>query len=222
MNKKILLYIITIFNFLLLQSCVSNYVVSKPTAYSKPLVPMYNRTPNRNTKKTEKNTLLPIDNRILTQEELADNENYIEYNNKIHNIMDEALTYLGTPYRLGGTSRRGIDCSAFVLSVYANAMGVSLPRVSSSQALEGEIVDRNSLKKGDLVFFAHHSRISHVGIVYDVEPSGEVKFIHSATSKGVTVSSLSDKYWAPKFRIAKRILNDYGIQNVNFTDYANN
>ena len=210
MNKKILLYIITIFNFLLLQSCVSNYVVSKPTAYSKPLVPMYNRTPNRNTKKTEKNTLLPIDNRILTQEELADNENYIEYNNK------------GTPYRLGGTSRRGIDCSAFVLSVYANAMGVSLPRVSSSQALEGENVDRNSLKKGDLVFFAHHSRISHVGIVYDVEPSGEVKFIHSATSKGVTVSSLSDKYWAPKFRIAKRILNDYGIQNVNFTDYANN
>jgi lipoprotein Spr len=130
----------------------------------------------------------------------------INYNRVIDNILAEAETYLGTPYRYGGTSRNGIDCSAFVLSVFGAAASLSLPRVAASQAQEGEAVEKTDMQKGDLVFFSHGRRISHVGIVQEVTADGEIKFIHAATSKGVMISSLNDSYWGPKYRFAKRVL----------------
>ena len=70
----------------------------------------------------------------------------------------------------------------------------------------GERVETQDLQKGDLVFFSHGGRISHVGIVQEVTADGEIKFIHAATSRGVMISSLNDSYWGPKFRFAKRIV----------------
>ena len=87
-------------------------------------------------------------------------------------ILSEANTYLGTPYRFGGSTRSGIDCSAFVLNVYEESTGLELPRVAAEQAELGERVERQQLQKGDLVFFAHNRRISHVGIVQEVTQIG--------------------------------------------------
>ena len=133
----------------------------------------------------------------------------------IDDILSEANTYIGTPYRFGGMTRSGIDCSAFVLSVYGSVTGINLPRISSAQAQEGERVEREQLEKGDLLFFqTRGSRISHVGIVQEITPEGESKFIHASTSKGVTISSLNEKYWGLRFRFAKRILTNEKIQEM--------
>lgn len=74
----------------------------------------------------------------------------VKRNNTIDNVLKQAYTYLGTPYRLGGTTRSGIDCSAFVLSVYEQATGVELPRVAASQAHEGEAIAKKTYRRETL------------------------------------------------------------------------
>lgn len=125
------------------------------------------------------------------------------------NLIENAKTYLGTPYKYGGTTRRGIDCSAFVQSVYRASL-ISLPRTSAFQAKVGKTIERKDLKRGDLIFFSQSlkSRISHCGIVESVSQTGEVFFIHSSTSLGVAMSSLNEPYWTKRFRWGKRILLD--------------
>jgi lipoprotein Spr len=77
-----------------------------------------------------------------------------------------------------------------------------LPRVAAEQAELGES-RQTAIAKGDLVFFAHSRRISHVGIVQEVTPEGEIKFIHAATSRGVMISSLNDSYWGQNLDLLK-------------------
>ena len=192
-----------------LQSCVSNYVVATPSTY-KPetlaeekshftsLTQDYKKEleSNKAIEKTEEKT---VSARKMAKKKSS----------TIDGILSEANTYIGTPYRFGGMTRSGIDCSAFVLSVYGSVTGINLPRISSAQAQEGERVEREQLEKGDLLFFqTRGSRISHVGIVQEITQEGEIKFIHASTSKGVTISSLNEKYWGARYRFAKRILND--------------
>jgi len=140
----------------------------------------------------------------------------IKFSKTIDGILSEAETYLGTPYRYGGTTRNGIDCSAFVLSVFGSAVGMNLPRVAAAQSQEGDRIEKTNLQKGDLVFFSHGKRISHVGIVHDVDENGEVHFIHAATSRGVMISSLNDSYWGPRYRFGKRIISSDTFENQNF------
>ncbi|WP_068597869.1 C40 family peptidase [Vaginella massiliensis] len=122
-------------------------------------------------------------------------------------LLKEAETYLGTPYRYGGTTRRGIDCSAFVRNVFS-MFNKELPRVSADQAKEGFRVSTDELKEGDLVFFATkgRGRVTHVGIVHGKNEDGVVQFIHSSTSKGVVITPITDSYWGKRFLYAKRIL----------------
>ena len=217
MKKRVLFYLVAIVTTFSLQSCVSNYVVSQPITYKTDAkLSTVRINPSRTTATDAQKALASI-NSAESKLTLSAIEEAIKYERTIDNILDEANTYLGTPYRYGGTTRSGIDCSAFVLSVYGNAVGLDLPRIAAEQSQEGESVDKSELKRGDLVFFAHkgRGRISHVGIVEDITEEGEIKFIHSATSKGVMVSSLNDKYWGPKFKFAKRILkeNNIGLSN---------
>ena len=114
--------------------------------------------------------------------------------------------YLGppaTPYRWGGSSRSGIDCSGFVRNVYAQ-QGIYLPRVSRQQFLVGSLVT-GYLQYGDLVFFSKYGpayQVTHVGIFL-----GGDKFVHSSASRGVTISSLNKRYYRSRYKGAKRVLN---------------
>lgn len=225
MKKRVLFYLVAAFSVLSLQSCVTNYVVSKPAAYAdnyKPDAKLISERISKDNKSLDEN-LARLEKETETDNSLkgAALANALRRSQTIDGILSEAETYIGTPYRYGGLTRNGIDCSGFVLSVFGIAAGVNLPRVASEQSHEGEKIDKESLQKGDLIFFSHgRGRISHVGIVYEVTPEGEVKFIHSATSRGVMISSLNDAYWSPKFRFAKRIINDQTLEGGQETTVA--
>ena len=109
-----------------------------------------------------------------------------------HALYLEAAEWLGTPYRSGGQSRRGTDCSDFVRQVYKAAYGIDLPRSTDQQVDATRRVRRRKLREGDLVFFHGRKkrRVSHVGIYLK-----DGKFIHASTSRGVMVSLLSEDYW---------------------------
>ncbi|MFT6749156.1 MAG: lipoprotein Spr [Flavobacterium sp.] len=122
-------------------------------------------------------------------------------------LVDSANEYIGTPYRYGGSTKKGIDCSAFVRNVF-NSIDLELPRTSFAQSLLGEKIKRKKAKTGDLIFFKTNRRktISHVGMVLN-NFDGEIFFIHASTSKGVIVSSLREQYYQNKYAKIKRVIN---------------
>ncbi len=111
---------------------------------------------------------------------------------------------IGTPYRFGGDSERGIDCSAFTRRVY-RSQGVELPRNSREQARVSASVAYPSVRTGDLIFFdtSINGSISHVGVFL-----GGGTFAHASSSRGVTKSSLKEKYYVKRFVKGGRIFND--------------
>lgn len=102
---------------------------------------------------------------------------------------------------MGGTTKKGVDCSGFVMAVYRNAFHVDLPRTTAEQIRAGMPVSRHALKPGDLVFFSPPGYPRHVGIYLDNN-----RFLHASKSNGVTLSTIEGGYWAPYFRTARRIL----------------
>lgn len=122
-------------------------------------------------------------------------------------ILKDAERYLGTPYKFGGNTSSGFDCSGLTTKVF-DENGLKLPRRSADQANAGKNIDLEEAKPGDLLFFATAggSKVSHVGIVHTIENNGEVKFIHASTSKGVIISSLNEKYWNKAYLHAQRVL----------------
>lgn len=125
----------------------------------------------------------------------------------INDILRDAEKYIGAPYKFGGNTPAGFDCSGFTVKVFEEH-DLKLPRRSSDQAETGKKIDIKEVKPGDLLFFstAGGSRVSHVGIVHEIGNNGEVKFIHASTSKGVIISSLNEKYWNKVYLHAQRIL----------------
>lgn len=123
------------------------------------------------------------------------------------NIINTALTFSGTRYKYGGTTKKGMDCSG-LLYVSFGEHDVQLPRVSYHMAEEGKRVRINKVEKGDLLFFKTKKRgrrINHVGMVVSVNDD-EIKFIHSSSSRGVIVSSLREGFWNNAFVKATRVL----------------
>ena len=126
---------------------------------------------------------------------------------KSNAIIKTAMDYNGTPYRYGGTTRKGMDCSGLIY-VSFKEHGVPLQRVSAQMAKQGKKIKLKEVEKGDLLFFTtskNKNRINHVGLVVSTR-GGDIEFIHSTTSRGVLVSSLSEGYWNYAFDHARRIL----------------
>lgn len=107
----------------------------------------------------------------------------------------------GVPYRYGGTTKQGIDCSAFVAHTFRHGLGVELPRTVSAQSQRGQRIDRDELSMGDLLFFRTGRSSEHVGIYLQ---RGE--FMHASRRRGVMISRLSNRYWRAKFVQARRVL----------------
>jgi cell wall-associated NlpC family hydrolase len=113
-----------------------------------------------------------------------------------------AKSYLGTPYRWGGTDRTGMDCSGLVVRVYQDAYQWQLPHKSSLLYNGGSPVSLRSLEVGDLVFFHQNqgNKISHVGIFL-----GNGSFIHATTGQGVVLSKLNEAYYRTHYMGARRL-----------------
>lgn len=122
-------------------------------------------------------------------------------------IIENAESFLGTPYKFGGTAPGGFDCSGLVCTAFKEE-GVLLPRRSADQGKEGKPVDVRDIRPGDLLFFSTGKIagvVTHVGLVSEIGADGDIIFIHSSTSKGVIKSSLNEKYWVNAFLFARRI-----------------
>jgi murein DD-endopeptidase / murein LD-carboxypeptidase len=111
-------------------------------------------------------------------------------NTSLYAGIDE---WLGTRYRLGGTTKDGIDCSAFVQILYITQFGINIPRTAREQYDATNRISRTELQEGDLVFFNTQGGVSHVGLYLQNN-----KFVH-ASSSGVTISDLFEPYWERRF-----------------------
>lgn len=127
---------------------------------------------------------------------------------EIYQILNVAHEYLGTPHKMGGTSRQGIDCSGLVFQAFSS-VGISLPRKSKDMAEVGRNVRKEDIQVGDLIFFATGApkTINHVGIVSRAQAGKPIEFIHASSSKGVMYSEMTNVYWLPRFIRAQRIFD---------------
>ncbi|PJG86277.1 NlpC/P60 family protein [Conservatibacter flavescens] len=114
---------------------------------------------------------------------------------KLNSIYRE---WAGTRYRLGGTTKSGIDCSAFMQTTFIKTYGLALPRTTSEQQHVGKRINKSELKQGDLVFFRKNR---HVGVYI-----GNGQFMHASSSQGVTISSLNESYWSRNYTQSRRVL----------------
>lgn len=120
-------------------------------------------------------------------------------------VMTKIIEYINTPYLWGGTSKRGIDCSAFIQTIMYQSLGVTLPRTSLEQSSVGEPVDKADLQFGDLIFFdtMRKGRVTHVGMYL-----GNGYFAHSGSKTGVAVASLDDEFYTRTYLKAKRVTDN--------------
>ncbi len=116
-------------------------------------------------------------------------------------LYEAVNSWLGVPYKYGGSDRNGIDCSAFVGTIYKEVYGVTLNRTANDMLRDVKLIAKSQLKEGDLVFFTNSKgKVSHVGIYLK-----EGLFAHASTSNGVSVSRLDNKYWEKHFYKGGRV-----------------
>ena len=106
-------------------------------------------------------------------------------------LRKEVDQWIGVPYKYGGTTKAGVDCSGFCGNVFKNVYDITLGRSAQDIYDQTKPVNKSALKEGDLVFFKiNSSRVSHVGIYLS-----QNKFVHASTSRGVIISDLDEAYW---------------------------
>ncbi len=120
-------------------------------------------------------------------------------------LTDISLRYKGTPYRYGGNTAQGMDCSGLVFRTFSE-LGRPFPRSSYEQAEIFPAVKKTEIQPGDLVYFkiGKTSRINHTGIVTKIVSKDIILFLHSSSSAGVREDNLYSNYWKPKFVKATR------------------
>jgi cell wall-associated NlpC family hydrolase len=114
-------------------------------------------------------------------------------------LEEHVEEFLGVPYLLGGDTKEGMDCSAFVMQVYA-IYGIDLPRTSVLQSKLGVEVPKSAILPGDLVFFGENDSVTHVGIYM-----GSNKFANATASQGVKYSDLDEFFFFSRYLFARRI-----------------
>jgi lipoprotein Spr len=112
-------------------------------------------------------------------------------NTKLYEAIED---WWATRYHYGGTTKKGIDCSAFTGALFTAAFGVSLPRTAKDQYAQCDKVERENLTEGDLVFFNTRGGVSHVGVYL-----ANGYFVHSSVHGGVTINSLDEDYYNRKY-----------------------
>ena len=109
-------------------------------------------------------------------------------------------TFLGVPYKLGGSTLRGIDCSAFVKKIY-EIFNIELPRTTREQFSVGKKVEKDQLEEGDLVFFKRRGNSAHVGIYI-----GDNQFVHASSyNRQVKIDYLDTPYYSKRFLRGVRV-----------------
>lgn len=147
----------------------------------------------------------------MEQPEKIDSLFYKRYSRKLglkldysedKDLLKTVTGWLGTPYSYGSSSKRGTDCSGFVTRIYRDVYGIDLSRSSRSMFDDVTRIRKDSIRTGDLVFFRRSPKqpIFHVGIYLK-----DNKFVHSATSGGVMISSLKDPYYRNYYYAAGRV-----------------
>lgn len=118
------------------------------------------------------------------------------YDQPCRNFSDLIEDWIGTPYRYGGNSKSGIDCSGFTSMIYLRCFGKQIPRTSAEQYQQGVRINRSRLRLGDLVFFnnVRGGQIDHVGIYLT-----DGRFAHASESDGVMISQLDEDYYRQRY-----------------------
>lgn len=125
----------------------------------------------------------------------------------VNELITYSKTFLGVPYRYGGKSRAGFDCSGYVSTMFSH-LGITLSPSSVGMAGSGRIVADSTIRPGDILFFINTQRrrsgIGHVGLVVEVK-DGKIVFLHSACNGGVRYDYLSSPYYKSHYYRAERI-----------------
>ena len=126
---------------------------------------------------------------------------------KVETVVTRARSYVGTPYKFGGTTALGMDCSGLLMRSF-ESIDIYIPRTSKEQSKMGKKVKRDELKAGDLVFFKtmkRRGKVTHAGIVTDTRRKDQILFIHSSSSRGVIEANLMTDYYQKAFTKARRL-----------------
>lgn len=148
----------------------------------------------------------PVEKNPIDKEKFVANyKNYINPDVPLtfrEKILLEVIKYLDAPYKYGGNSNDGIDCSGFTQKIFQNAFSIELPRSAREQYRVGIKIDKDELEFGDLVFFntRRKSNPGHVGIYL-----GKNEFVHSSRKLGVTISSMDEEYYKKRYVGARRL-----------------
>ncbi len=120
---------------------------------------------------------------------------------RLRQVVD---SYIGVPYQWGGTTRKGMDCSAFTRATFRETYGIELPRTSKQMYQLGSIIpQQQELRPGDLVFFKNTysgAGVSHVGVYL-----GSGQFAHASSSRGVTITPLNNPYFFKRYAGGRRV-----------------
>ena len=181
---------------------VVNTQQADPAPVPSKTVPVYKNTVNTSSVSIEKVSSIQFKYAQLL------NRNVEEITNtSLYSFIEE---WWETRYRYGGSTKSGIDCSAFTGLLMSTVFAIKLPRTAREQYSQSEKVDRDDMKEGDLVFFNTRGGVSHVGVYL-----GDGYFVHASTNNGVIISRLDDPYYEKRFIGAGKVSAQSNIAVTN-------